>query len=104
RAGDGAGGDFLARMDETRAATLELGIGLRELEAEGRRLGMDAVAAADGRRVFIFKGALLQRGENGVDVFQQKIGGADELHVEAGVEHVRRGHALMDETRVFADE
>ena len=31
------------------AVAVELGIGLRELEAEGDRLGVDAVAAADGR-------------------------------------------------------
>ena len=39
-----------------------------------------------------------------VDVREQQVGGAHELHGEAGVEHVRRGHALVDEARVRADE
>src|SRR4029450_269208 len=29
------------------------------------------------------------------------IGGAHQLHVEAGVEHVGRGHALMHEARLW---
>jgi hypothetical protein len=37
-----------ARGDQARLAAGELGIGFRQLEAEGHRLGMDAVAAADG--------------------------------------------------------
>ena len=39
-----------------------------------------------------------------VDVGEQDVAGARELDGEAGVEHVRRGHALMDEARVRADE
>ena len=48
--------------------------------------------------------ALFQRGEELVDIGEQKIGGANELHVEAGVEHVRGRHALMHETRFGADD
>ncbi len=33
----------------------------------------------------------------------QDVGGAGQLHAEAGVEHVRTGHALVDETRFGAD-
>ena len=40
-------------------AALELGIGLGELEAEGGRLGVDAVRAADGRRHLVLEGAAL---------------------------------------------
>ena len=46
----------------------------------------------------------LQRGEQGVDVGDENVGGARQLHGETRVEHVRRGHALMDEARVRADE
>ena len=56
---DRAGGDLGARRDQPRAAAGELGIGLRQLEAEGDRLGMDAVAAADRRRVLVLLGAAL---------------------------------------------
>ena len=104
RAGDRAGRDFLARRDEPRAGAGEFGIGQRELEAEGRRLGVDAVRAADGRRHLVLEGAPLQRREQRVDVGDQNVAGALQLHGKAGVEHVRAGHALMDEARVGADE
>ena len=52
-AGNRAGGDFRAGSEQAGAAALELGIGLRELQAEGDRLGMNAVAAADGWREFM---------------------------------------------------
>ena len=35
------------------ARAREFGVGQRELEAEGRRLGVDAVRAADGRRQLV---------------------------------------------------
>ena len=103
-AGNGAGGDFRARVHQPLAAARELGIGLRQLDAEGGRLGMDAVAAADGDRVLVLEGAALQRGQQRVDIGEQDVGGARKLHGKAGVEHVRRGHALMDEARVRPDE
>jgi hypothetical protein len=55
---------------------------------------MDAVGAADGRRHLVFEGALLQRRQNLVDIGEEDVGGAGELHVEACVEHVGGGHAL----------
>ena len=48
--------------------------------------------------------AALERGEELVGVGDQDVGGAHELHVEAGVEHVRRGHALVHEARLRADD
>ena len=93
-----------ARRDQPRAGAREFGIGDRQLDAEGGRLGMDAVAAADGRRHLVFEGALLQRRQQRVDVGDQDVGGAHQLHVEAGVEHVRRGHALMHEARLRPDD
>ena len=48
--------------------------------------------------------ALLQRGQHQVDVLQQEVGGAGELHGERGVEHVGRGHALVQEARLRADD
>src|SRR6185295_15742690 len=81
----------------------EGGVVAGELEAEGRGLGMDAVAAADGRRQLVLDGAPLQGGEQAVEIPEKNIRGLGELHGEAGVEHVRRGHALMDEARGLAD-
>ena len=50
-AGNRAGRNFPARLDEPFARADEFGIGLRELQPEGRRLGVNAVRAADRRRV-----------------------------------------------------
>jgi hypothetical protein len=55
RAGDGAGGDFGSRGQQARAAAVEFGIGLGHLQAEGDRLGVDAVAAADADRVLVLQ-------------------------------------------------
>ena len=55
RAGDGAGGDLLAGAHQPLAGAGELGIGDSELEPEGGRLGMDAVAAADRQRVLVLE-------------------------------------------------
>ncbi len=65
---------------------------------------MDAVGAADGRGELVLEGAALERGEELVDVGDQEIGGAHQLHVEAGVEHVGGGHALMHEARLRPDD
>jgi hypothetical protein len=48
--------------------------------------------------------ALPDRCEQRVDVAEQDVGGARQLHGEAGVEHVRRGHALVEEARLGADD
>ena len=85
---DRASRDFLARGDQALAGAAEFGIGVSELEPERHRLGVDAVRAADGRRHLVFEGALLQRRQNLVDVGDEDIGGAGELDVEAGIEHV----------------
>ena len=65
---------------------------------------MDAVRAADGRRHLVLEGPALEGREQLVDIVDQQVGGALELHVEAGVEDVRRGHALVDEARLRADD
>ena len=70
-------------------AMAELGVVAGELEAEGGRLGMDAVAAADGRCELVLKRAALERGKETVEIFEKNIRGLRELHGEAGIEHVR---------------
>ena len=100
---DGAGRNFGARRVQPRLGARELGVGLRELEAEGRGLGMDAVAAADRGRELVLEGALLQRGQQPVEIGEQQVGGAHELHVEAGVEYVGGGEAGMHEAGLGPD-
>ena len=94
----------MAGGDQPLAGAREFGVGISELQSEGHGLGMDAVRAADGRRHLVFEGALLQRGKHLVDAGEQKVGRARQLHVEAGVEHVGGGHALVDEARLGADD
>ena len=64
---------------------------------------MNTVAAADADRVLMLNGAAFEGGEQCVHVGEQQVSGADKLDVEAGVEHVGGGHALMDEARFRPD-
>ncbi|MGY4287573.1 hypothetical protein ACVWXO_006793 [Bradyrhizobium sp. LM2.7] len=52
----------------------------------------------------MLEGALLQGGQHLAQVGEQQVGGAGELDVEAGVEHVGRGHALVHEAGFGADD
>ena len=92
-----------ARRHQPRAVAGELGIVAGELQPERRRLGMDAVAAADRQRVLVLERARLQRRQHRVQVRQQQVRGLGELHRQAGVQHVRAGHAQMHEAAVLAD-
>ena len=96
---DRAGGDVRPRRFKTAAIAGEFRISLGELQSEGHRLGVDAVAAADGRRIFVLLGAALQHGEQRVQIGEQYVRSSGELHREAGVEHVRAGHPLVKEAR-----
>ena len=52
-----------------------------------------AAAYADGK--LVFKGTGLQGGQNPVQIRQQQIGGADQLHVQRCVQNIGTCHALM---------
>jgi hypothetical protein len=65
---------------------------------------MDAVRTADGRREFIFARTPLQRRLERIDVGKEEIGSPHQLDIEAGIEHVGRGHALVHETCIRSDE
>jgi hypothetical protein len=64
---------------------------------------VDAVRAADADGVLVLDGAALDGGEKRIHVGEQKVGCLDQLDVEAGVEDIRRGHALMDEAGIGTD-
>jgi hypothetical protein len=68
------GGNLAARRLEARLGAGEFGIGVGELEPEGRRLGMDAVGPADGRGEFVLAGAALERSVELVHVGDEDVG------------------------------
>ena len=102
-AGDGAGRNFAPRGGEPDAIAGELGVVAGELEAEGGRLGMDAVAAADRGRVLVLDRAPLQRRQHGVEVGGEQLGRLRHLQGKAGVQHVAAGHAEMQEAAFRPD-
>jgi hypothetical protein len=104
RAGYRAGRDFGPGCNQPSTGAAEFGIGQREFQPESYRLGMNRMRAADRWRHLMLVGAPLQRRQQGVDIGDENIARALQLHGEAGVEHIGRGHALMDETRFGADE
>ncbi len=103
RARDGAGRDILAGGDQAVAVAREFGVEPGELEAEGGRLGVDAVTATDGQRHLVLEGPALEHGKQRVDIGEKDVGGLLQLDGEAGVEHIARGHALMEEARLRPD-
>ena len=61
------------------------------------------MGAADAGGGLVFQGAGLERREEPLDIADQEIAGLGELDGKAGVEHVGRGHALVDEARLRPD-
>ena len=72
-AGNGTGRDLVARQFEPLPGAVELGIGIGELEAEGGGLGMNAVAAPDGRGVFVLHRPHLEGLEQPLDIADQHV-------------------------------
>ena len=66
---------------------------------------MDAVRAADGRRHLVLEGPALDGGQQLVQIVAAagRVARAS-CTLKAGVEHVRGGHALVDEARLGADD
>ena len=95
--------DFGACRDKARTAPGEFGISLGQFLAKCRGFGVNAVAAANRRRIFVFECAGFDRGQQLVDLCNQQVGRARQLDAERGIEHVGTGHALMHEPRFWAD-
>ncbi len=100
---DRASRDLCARRGETLPIAGEFGVVPGKLEAKRRRLGMDAVAAADGERVFVLESAPLQRRRQRIEIGEQQVGRLLQLHRQAGVEHVARGHTLVQKPGLGTD-
>ena len=81
----------------------KFGIMPGQFEPERGRLGMDAVAAADGEGELVLERPRLQCRHHRVEIRQQQLGRLGELHRQAGVQHVGAGHSLMHEAAVRPD-
>src|SRR4051794_912249 len=68
RTGDRASPSFLSGGEEPHPIAGELRVVSCELEAEGGRLRMDAVAAPDRRRVFVLDSAPLEYRQQSVEI------------------------------------
>lgn len=59
----------------------------------------------DANGVLVLERALFQRGQQLFEIRDQDVCGAHEADVERGVQHIRRGHALVHEARlIVADD
>ena len=61
------------------------------------------MAASDGNRIFIFEGTRLQSREQAIEIGKQEVCRTNQLNVEAGVEDVGRGHALVHKPGLRSD-
>ena len=93
RAGHHPDADTFARPPHTLDAPLQVGVPQRQLQAKGHHLGVDAVGAADHRRVLVLVGARLDRLAERRHVLEDQVAGLDHLQGLRGVDHVGRGQA-----------
>jgi hypothetical protein len=97
---DGARDRADARLPEGSLEPVGVAVRLEreagELDAERRRLGLDAVRAADHQCVDVLSRALCERLDQLVRAAQDDLARLAELERERRVEHVRRGEAEVD--------
>ena len=104
---DGAGqlpdAVLLERPRNSCASAVELEGPARQLPAEGDRLGVDAVRAADHHRRSVLFRAPDDRGEGAVDPLEDERAGILDLQREACVDDVRRREAEMNPASLRAE-
>ena len=94
RAGDHADAHRLRAPARTRSMlALQVGVPERQLQAERHHLGVDAMRAADHRRVLVLVGAGLDRLAERRHVLEDQVAGFDHLQRLRGVDDVGRGQA-----------
>ena len=79
-----------------RAVAVELECPARELQPEGRRLGVHAVRAADGERLAVLLGARDDRLERAVEPVEDELARVADLERERGVDDVRRRQPVVE--------
>ncbi len=102
-AADLADGDRLLRPLKPDAVAPRLVVPEREGEAEGGRLGVDAVRAPDLRRGLELEGAAPEDFEQRVRLREQQVAGVAQQQGVGRVHHVRRGEPVVNEARGLTD-
>ena len=87
--------DPLTHFDEALADTAKFIIHESQLEPEGDRFGMDAMAASHHGGQFVSAGLLGGRSADLIDAPDQKVDGRGHLHGERGVEDIRGSQSLV---------
>ena len=85
----------LERPGESCAVAVESSRPARELPAERRRLGVDAVRAPDADRVAVLLGAANDGVERAVELDEQELAGVLNLERQRRVDDVGRGEAVV---------
>src|SRR5262245_31539697 len=65
---------------------------------------MNAVRTSNGRRQLVFEGAPFECSKEFVDISNEDVCRPYELHVEAGIQHIGRGHTCMHKPRFRSDD
>ena len=102
-AGELADAHPVERLRQSRAVPRELEGPARELEAEGRRLRVDAVRAPDAERVAVLAGARADSVQSAVEVFEQQPPGLLDLQCERRVDHVRGGQPVVEPATLLSE-
>ncbi len=89
RAGDLAHANLIDGTGKALQLAIEFGVEVRELQSERDRLGVDAVRAADHRRVLVLLGLFLERLEQAFEPRNDELARIDELRREGRVQQVR---------------
>ena len=96
-----------ASCSKASREAVEVAVGLEgeagEAQAEGRRLGVDAVGAADAERVAMLERPLDQRVAVGARAGEDDLARLAQLQRQRRVEHVGGGEPVVDPAPVLAD-
>ena len=104
RARDLTDGDLAARGDEPRPPARHLRVVAGQHQPERDRLGEDAVAASDHRRLRVLARPFGERTEQPIAADDEAIGGVAEQDGEGRIEDVARRHAAVEPARFGARE
>ena len=91
-----ADGGRLARPFHALSAPNGLRVPVSELQAEGHRLGVDAVGAPDHRGVLVGERALAEHRQEGVEVVQDDSASFPDQKGKGRVDDVRRRQAVVE--------